>query len=787
MSIPKGKLLKKRKFSKLKELTKSESEDEEWQPLRPLPPIKKQFLKATRTINRTTPTPFTTKIKERAQRTQTRSSAKGKFDWKICKEPFKDALIDVLKLKRCSEETFDKFESLDPTIELLKEFLYDSRLGVHWSQHLSLPLIRIALNHNHHNTSDEYAGFFVRMTAVVVTKNGKTGPVCIVDTGLKGDYELPITKSGNSFKDIWFNSNSKTYQKTKFQLIISYVSKSHEPNQLDELIDSYISPPLFVCSKGSAGVAINEKKKFIVKNYFEAFMPEELDKPLSKSELLMRNIIEEDSNALYRYLRTVDCKHKVKHLLFLLIKFPMCLKLYYNPEKMTNILDVPKPIEEIVVFKLLSTIFSIQSSYQANPHPQKKTLKEKKTFKDKSFVITIDYQSADNLKGFKKTMEGYTELMEAPTILLTSDSCSVPILFENISANSLENNYKKLFPPKPLGLKAPPNMFSIASAKSETDTNSTSNKDGFPKNDTGTSNQAKQANKSSAFSLTPLPTEKTQDEPLFEIKSEYSETQELEAVPNYPNIITIDAEPEARSGELINKGPQPQPQENLTLQSSNPIQIPPSIPVVNDVTMPKTLPLWPPLLHPFQQMAQHNPQYFMGQYNYGAPPYMNPYMPGMGVSPLSMPSMGFPPLGMPLTGFPSLDTPPPFGVPPTENSSTLPLGFPSTGTSTPGSLPLAGMPFGPLSMLYNGLNMESGLIDLEGTNSSESRVSDPEKMKSIIEAATKSAEQQAMYSEMMAAMSYQESLRRMHEARLMKQVTVMMGKMQEQVNSLKRT
>jgi hypothetical protein len=66
----------------------------------------------------------------------------------------------------------------------------------------------------------------------------------------------------------------------------------------------------------------------------EPFHPENLDKMFIKRENKKKNDVEiqilNEFEGLFNYLTAPNIRHKVKHPLFLCIKFSKCVKLYYN-------------------------------------------------------------------------------------------------------------------------------------------------------------------------------------------------------------------------------------------------------------------------------------------------------------------------------------------------------------------------------------------------------------------------------------------------------------------------
>lgn len=71
-------------------------------------------------------------------------------------------------------------------------------------------------------------------------------------------------------------------------------------------------------------------------SFVEPFLPENLEKIFIKRENKRKNDIEiqifNDLEGLFNYLTAPNIRHKVKHPLFLAMKFSKCVKLYYNSQ-----------------------------------------------------------------------------------------------------------------------------------------------------------------------------------------------------------------------------------------------------------------------------------------------------------------------------------------------------------------------------------------------------------------------------------------------------------------------
>lgn len=107
----------------------------------------------------------------------------------------------------------------------------------------------------------------------------------------------------------------------------------NEDEEIPKILNATISPPIFVDSRKSArdSQIMLEKK---MSSFVEPFLPENLDRAFIKRENKKKNDTEikifNNLDGLFNYLTAPNIRHKVKHPLFLALKFSHCVKLYYN-------------------------------------------------------------------------------------------------------------------------------------------------------------------------------------------------------------------------------------------------------------------------------------------------------------------------------------------------------------------------------------------------------------------------------------------------------------------------
>lgn len=138
------------------------------------------------------------------------------------------------------------------------------------------------------------------------------------------------------FSSLKFLTTSYNNEGVKFHLLLTIFIKN-ENGEHPKILSSVISQPIFVDSRKTArdNIQIFEKK---ISSILEPFLPESLDKILIKREAKGRNTegeleIENNIDGLFNYLTAPNIRHKVKHPIFLLIKFSDTVSLFFNSQQ----------------------------------------------------------------------------------------------------------------------------------------------------------------------------------------------------------------------------------------------------------------------------------------------------------------------------------------------------------------------------------------------------------------------------------------------------------------------
>ncbi|CAD8197297.1 unnamed protein product [Paramecium octaurelia] len=216
-------------------------------------------------------------------------------------------------------------------IDTEKQLKYSEELGWNWHKSWNLPNIVVRLEIKDSQTQElllSPKNLYAQLYAVKKVQEGSR--VILQDVGLRGTSKLELIDGQAYFSALRFASTSYNNEGVKFHLLMSvYIQNSD--TEKPQILNSTISPPIFVDSRKSAGNS--EQKKLYL--HAEPFTFDLLDKKYFKRENKRKTEqdveIENDFESLFNYLTAPNIRHKVKHPLFLIIKFSTCVSLYYNP------------------------------------------------------------------------------------------------------------------------------------------------------------------------------------------------------------------------------------------------------------------------------------------------------------------------------------------------------------------------------------------------------------------------------------------------------------------------
>lgn len=124
-------------------------------------------------------------------------------------------------------------------------------------------------------------------------------------------------------------------------------------NGVPKILFSRVSPPIHIDSR----IAAREKDLGIQKA-LDLFSPDNLEKKFVKRVKGKNNLseeiqIENDLKGLFNYLSAPNIKQKIKNLLFLLLKFSNCLKVFFPKKELAGLTVNSNFIQKLNLLKLL--------------------------------------------------------------------------------------------------------------------------------------------------------------------------------------------------------------------------------------------------------------------------------------------------------------------------------------------------------------------------------------------------------------------------------------------------
>jgi hypothetical protein len=262
------------------------------------------------------------------------------WDWKI---------VDIKDTRgpSCKEKLLDVYAVKDEAgingkqdtgvsnvhIELKKELMFCEQLGWNWHKGWNLPDLSVTINNleepflENCTYSAQVKCFTKPSNANELTKG--------VEILLRGQDTKEIVNGTCLFSALKFSTTSYKQLGHKFLLSVS-VSRVVKEKKKDDLknIISFISPAIFVDSRKSTRDTNDIKKsRFVYKN-LDPFPPDLLTKPFAKTKKANHSALAvtmgNDFKGLRDYLSASNIKNKVKHPLFILLKFSTCMNLFYN-------------------------------------------------------------------------------------------------------------------------------------------------------------------------------------------------------------------------------------------------------------------------------------------------------------------------------------------------------------------------------------------------------------------------------------------------------------------------
>jgi len=136
------------------------------------------------------------------------------------------------------------------------------------------------------------------------------------------------------FQTLKFASTSYNNEGVKFHLLMCVYLQISEDTK-PKILKAVISPPIFVDSRKSVreNDKMSENKLAL---YVEPFYPDNFTRKFVKKETKKKESIEEEIqnsiDGLHSYLTAPNIRNKVKHPIFLCVRFSNCISLHFNPD-----------------------------------------------------------------------------------------------------------------------------------------------------------------------------------------------------------------------------------------------------------------------------------------------------------------------------------------------------------------------------------------------------------------------------------------------------------------------
>jgi len=374
---------------------------------------------------------------------ETTTADASKWEWIPCNYDFKQTTEDGLdifyNLSPSIALTNPKGNGKEPKVEIdiecEKNFIYNDELGWNWHKSWNIPNFKVRVEIFDPETEDKLAppkNLHVQVFAVkAMIENLER--FHLLDIGIKGENKKPITESSEAyFSALKFSSTSYNNDSVKFHLVVC-VQIDFEGDESPRILSSFISPPVFVDSRKSARDTEKIKAKKM-SSLIDPFLPENLDKVFVKRENRRKDCNEEEITnsieGLINYFTAPNVRHKVKHPLFLTIKFSNCISLYYNK----NVLSPEQ--EDRLVENIQHLLY--ESQFNASTH------KNSKIEKYPLIMVLKNVCPNQNVKS-KKIME-HLESIQNSSLQILYDNKIIPANFKEIKdISEIKARYKKVY------------------------------------------------------------------------------------------------------------------------------------------------------------------------------------------------------------------------------------------------------------------------------------------------------------------------------------------------------
>lgn len=218
-------------------------------------------------------------------------------------------------------------------VDFVRPFNYDLKLGWLWHKSWNIPSITVALETRDGSKLLRAGVPMAAQVFAVKRVRDEDGSLSLVDLGLKGITCQNLRNGLAQFSALKFLTTSYYHDGQPFHLLFSVFQRSlKDPDEL-HFVASKLSPAFTVDSRRLARDTTVCKDK-LNRSAREYFPIEVLGTTFYKRQTSNNRIeeikVDSDFAGLHNYFTARNIRCKVRHPVFLALKFPDCVKLYYN-------------------------------------------------------------------------------------------------------------------------------------------------------------------------------------------------------------------------------------------------------------------------------------------------------------------------------------------------------------------------------------------------------------------------------------------------------------------------
>eukprot|EP01017_Pseudomicrothorax_dubius_P049828 TRINITY_DN9325_c0_g1_i4.p1 TRINITY_DN9325_c0_g1~~TRINITY_DN9325_c0_g1_i4.p1 ORF type:complete len:315 (-),score=32.05 TRINITY_DN9325_c0_g1_i4:48-992(-) len=224
-------------------------------------------------------------------------------------------------------------------IEMDKKLLLTSSNEWHWHKSWNLPTFTVRLQARDPRTGEYLlppSGLQAQIYAVK-TVGESPDEMYLSSVGIRGESVVEMKEHEVSLPLLKFATTSYNNDGSHFRLVVVLYMDVGEDAAQPSILWSRISPPIFVDSRNNHCDSSTKRRGGAI---FDAFPPELLSRPFFKRKCVegVSNevAIGSDLTGLVNFFTAPNIRQKCRHPLFLVLRFPQALSLYYNSEKVSS-------------------------------------------------------------------------------------------------------------------------------------------------------------------------------------------------------------------------------------------------------------------------------------------------------------------------------------------------------------------------------------------------------------------------------------------------------------------